>query len=71
MCSPGWPETFSVGQAGLRLRDPPASTAQMLELKGTMTATLWILKNLLMYLRVSEDTYVNNKGLPSRVFFAL
>lgn len=46
-------------------------SAQMLELKGTMAAILWILKNLLMYLRISEDTYVNNKGLPSRVVFAL
>jgi hypothetical protein len=32
--SPGCPETHSVDQAGLKLRNPPASASQVLGLKG-------------------------------------
>jgi hypothetical protein len=33
LCSPGCPGTHSVDQAGLELRDPPASASQVLGLK--------------------------------------
>jgi hypothetical protein len=33
LCSPGYPGTHSVDQAGLTLRNPPASASQMLGLK--------------------------------------
>jgi hypothetical protein len=31
LCSPGCPETHSVDQAGLELRNPPASASQVLD----------------------------------------
>ena len=34
LCSPGCPETHSVDQAGLELKNPPASASQVLGLKG-------------------------------------
>jgi hypothetical protein len=39
LCSPGCPGTHFVDQAGLELRNPPASASQVLELK-TCTTTL-------------------------------
>ena len=38
LCSPDYPRTHSVDQAGLELRDPPASVAQELELMVCVTA---------------------------------
>ena len=40
LCSPGCPETHSVDQAGLELRNPPASASQVLGLKVCSTTTL-------------------------------
>jgi hypothetical protein len=37
LCSPGCPETHSVDQAGLKLRNPPASASQVLGLKACAT----------------------------------
>jgi hypothetical protein len=37
LCSPGCPGTHSVDQAGLELRDPPASASQVLGLKVCAT----------------------------------
>jgi hypothetical protein len=37
LCSPGCPETHSVDQAGLELRNPLASAFQVLELKACAT----------------------------------
>jgi hypothetical protein len=37
LCSPGCPETHSVDQAGLELRNPPASASQVLGLKACAT----------------------------------
>jgi hypothetical protein len=34
LCSPGCPETHSVDQAGLELRNPPASASEVLGLKA-------------------------------------
>jgi hypothetical protein len=34
LCSPGCPGTHSVDQAGLELRNPPASASRMLGLKA-------------------------------------
>jgi hypothetical protein len=39
LCSPGCPETHSVGQAGLELRNPPASASRVLGLKACATNT--------------------------------
>ena len=36
-CSPGCPGTHSVDQAGLELRNPPASASQVLGLKACAT----------------------------------
>jgi hypothetical protein len=37
LCSPGCPGTHSLDQAGLELRDPPASASQVLGLKACAT----------------------------------
>jgi hypothetical protein len=37
LCSPGCPGTHSVDQAGLKLRNPPASASQVLGLKASAT----------------------------------
>jgi hypothetical protein len=37
LCSPGCPGTHFVDQAGLELRDPPASASQVLGLKARAT----------------------------------
>jgi hypothetical protein len=39
LCSPGWSGTHSVDQAGLELRNPPASASQVLGLKVCTTTT--------------------------------
>ena len=41
LCSPGWPRTHSVDQAGFELRDPPGSTSRVLGLKACAT-TAWL-----------------------------
>jgi hypothetical protein len=41
LCSPGCPGTHSVDQAGLELRNPPASASQVLGLKAWAT-TNWL-----------------------------
>jgi hypothetical protein len=48
LCSPGCSGTHSVDQAGLELRNPPASASQVLGLKAcaTMPGSRGILKNL-------------------------
>ena len=38
LCNPDCPGTHSVDQAGLELRDPPASASQVLGLKVCVTA---------------------------------
>ena len=42
LCSPGCPGTHSVDQAGLELRNPPASASQVLGLKACATTTAWL-----------------------------
>jgi hypothetical protein len=42
LCSPGCPGTHSVDQAGLKLRNPPASAFQVLGLKVCATTARWI-----------------------------
>jgi hypothetical protein len=37
LCSPGCPGTHSVDQAGLKLRNPPASVSRVLGLKACAT----------------------------------
>jgi hypothetical protein len=37
LCSPGCPGTHSIDQAGLKLRNPPASASRVLRLKACAT----------------------------------
>jgi hypothetical protein len=46
LCSPGYPGTHSVDQAGLELRNPPASASQVLGLKVCVT-TAWPYRQIL------------------------
>jgi hypothetical protein len=47
MCSPGCPGTHFVEQAGLELRNPPASASRVLELKAcTTTPSLFVFRLL-------------------------
>jgi hypothetical protein len=41
LCRPGCPGPHSVDQAGLELRNPPASASQVLGLKACTTVALW------------------------------
>jgi hypothetical protein len=41
LCSPGCPGTHFVDQAGLELRNPPASAARVLGLKACSTTPGW------------------------------
>jgi hypothetical protein len=46
LCSPGCPGTHSVDQAGLKLRNVPASASQVLGLKASAT-TAWQTRQVL------------------------
>ena len=46
LCSPGCPGTHSVGQAGLELRNLPASASQVLGLKACATTPGMVLTTL-------------------------
>jgi hypothetical protein len=43
LCSPGCPGTHSVDQAGLELRNLPASASQVLGLKACATTPGWVI----------------------------
>jgi hypothetical protein len=54
LCSPGCPGTYSVDQAGLKLRNLPASASQMLGLKVCTTLPgLVLFLNFLLCIRFS------------------
>jgi hypothetical protein len=57
LCSPGYPGTHSVDQAGLELRDPPAFASQVLGLKACTTTTR--LKEFLKFNENEGTTYTN------------
>jgi hypothetical protein len=48
LCSPGCPGTHSVDQAGLELRNPPASASQVLGLKACATTARLVLIHLFL-----------------------
>ena len=48
LCSPGYPGTHSVDQAGLELRNPPVSASQVLGL-NTCATTAWLTFTVTMY----------------------
>jgi hypothetical protein len=54
LCSPGCPGAHSVDQAGLELRNPPASGSQVLGLKAC--ATTWQLLLFFMRYKVGIKT---------------
>jgi hypothetical protein len=45
LCSPGCPGTHSVDQAGLKLRNPPASASQVLGLKARATTAQLVMSS--------------------------
>jgi hypothetical protein len=47
--SPGCPGTHSVDQAGLELRNPPASASRVLGLKVCTTTTAWLSVTLFIH----------------------
>jgi hypothetical protein len=55
LCSPGCPGTHSVDQAGLELRDPPASASLVLGLKACATTP-----SLVLNLKVSACLCLSN-----------
>jgi hypothetical protein len=57
VCSPGCPGTHSVDQAGLKLRNPPASASQVLGLKACATMTQPLKA------RLTEEKYKRNPVL--------
>jgi hypothetical protein len=57
---PGCPGTHSVDQAGLELRDPPASASQVLRLKACAT-TARLLNRLLLCL-IEKSSITKYKG---------
>jgi hypothetical protein len=59
LCSPGCPGTHSVDQAGLKLRNPPASASQVLGLKAYATTaqlTDFFLQNIFLHYFIREYT---------------
>jgi hypothetical protein len=61
LCSPGCPGTHSVDQAGLELRNPPASAPQMLKprsclVRVTSLALIWLYK-LFIYVLGCEHAH--------------
>jgi hypothetical protein len=52
--SPDWPRTHFVDQAGLKLRNPPASASQVLGLKACATTPGLRLSFLLVYFNLKQ-----------------
>jgi hypothetical protein len=55
LCSPGYPGTHSVDQAGLELRNPPASAFEVLGLKACATTP-----SLIFFFNHSFWQYLDN-----------
>jgi hypothetical protein len=53
LCSPGYPGTHSVDQAGLKLKNPSSSHSQVLGLKACTTTTQLLNLFLLRYLTIT------------------
>jgi hypothetical protein len=70
LCSPGCPGTHSVDQAGLKLRNLPASTSQVLGLKACAT-TAWslgtFLWSLLLWWNIMTKSNMGRKAFPHTV----
>jgi hypothetical protein len=58
LCSPGCPGTHSVDQAGLELRNSPASASQVLGLKACATMPSC---SLIIYMHHSTHVVLRNK----------
>jgi hypothetical protein len=71
LCSTGCPGTHSVDQAGLELRNPPASASQVLRLKACAT-TAWRLLSSLSLLKLppphhlghAQQAHSSTNGVP-------
>jgi hypothetical protein len=63
LCIPGYPRTHFVDQAGLELRNPPASASQVLGSKACATTSqlFLILKSLLTVLKICKLYYRKKK----------
>jgi hypothetical protein len=56
LCSPGCPGTYCIDQAGLKLRNLPASASQVLGLKACATMPRFFFFSLSLYVYRSEDS---------------
>jgi hypothetical protein len=59
--SPGWPGTHFVDQAGLELRNPPASASRVLGLKACATTTQlhpYILDGILVFHYIAKFSWL-------------
>jgi hypothetical protein len=69
LCFPGCPGTHSVDQAGLKLRNPPASASQVLELKACATTVqlmyLYLVRIYIIYNSFSLQKYLKVLSLNS------
>ena len=68
LCNPGCPGTYSVDQAGLKLRDLPASASQVLGLKVYSAMPGWFRGFLKIYFSfsfVSVCRYVRTREVPA------
>ena len=68
LCSPGYPGTYSVDQAGLKLRNPPLSASRVLGLKACTTPAL--LTNLFFNLIIVTNFLSSNILSTSPLFWA-
>ena len=72
LCIPGCPGTHCLDQAGLELRDPPASASQVLGLKACATAT-WLIHIYLFVLgqmQVRLNTWRSVDNMWDLIFFS-
>jgi hypothetical protein len=65
LCSPGCPGTHSVDQAGLELRNPPASASRVLGLKACATMPSFI---LFLFLFFRDRVSLHSPGCPGTHF---
>jgi hypothetical protein len=54
LCNPSCPGTHSVDQAGLELRNPPASASQVLGLKACAISTRQLITHIVTLLSLCE-----------------
>ena len=78
LCNSSCPKTLSIEQAGIELKNPPASISQVLELNMCTTTALWL--NISYGVRLDLElvfflkiifSHIKNSGLHSILFIGL